>query len=186
MPPRLTLIANASTPAVRAPAFPLDEGLDENGRNDAAAMANEFRKSSTVLASPARRAVETAVALGLDAKIDEALRDIDLGRWGGHTVASIATFEADAFARWLSDPAAAPHGGETVEGIFARISIWLQSVSVREERIVAVTHPAVVRAAILAAIHASPSSYWSIDIAPLSVVELTSNGRRWALKSIRN
>jgi broad specificity phosphatase PhoE len=186
MPPRLTLIANASTPAVRASAFPLDEGLDENGRNDAAAMATEFRKGLTVFASPARRAIETAVALGLDAKIDAALRDIDLGRWAGFTVASVAASETDAFAHWLSDPAAAPHGGETVEGLFARISIWLQTVSMREERIVAVTHPAVVRAGILAAIHAGPSSFWSIDVAPLSVVELTFNGRRWALKSIRN
>ncbi len=186
MPPRLILIANASTSAVRASAFPLDEGLDDKGRKDATAMAAEFRNTSTVLASPAKRTLETAAALGFDAKIDTALRDLDLGRWAGHTLNSVAASEADALASWLSDPTTAPHGGETIDGLFARISIWLQAISARDERIVTVTHPAVIRAAILAAIHASPSSFWNIDVAPLSVVELTSNGKRWALKSMRN
>ncbi len=186
MPPRLTLIANAPTPAVRTSAFPLDEGLDEKGREDASAMANEFRNASAILSSPAKRALETAVALGLDVKIDDALRDLDLGRWGGHTLTSIATSEADGLASWLSDPSAAPHGGESVEELFARISVWLQAISARDGRIVAITHPAVIRVAILAAIHASPSSFWNIDVAPLGVVELTSNGRRWALKSLRS
>lgn len=186
MPPRLTLIANASTPAARAAAFPLDEGLDDYGRRDAAAMADEFPNTSIVLASPARRALETAEALCLVPEIDTALRDLDLGSWAGRTLSSIAETEADALGSWLSDPAFSQHGGETVEGLFARISVWMKAISVREGRIIAVTHPAVIRAAILAAIHASPSSYWYIDIAPLSVVELTSNGRRWALKSITN
>ncbi|MFA5956561.1 histidine phosphatase family protein [Hyphomicrobium sp.] len=186
MPPRLTLVANASTPAVRAAAFPLDEGLDDYGRRDAAAMAAEFRNSVVVLSSPAKRALETAAALGLDPEIDASLRDLDLGSWAGRTLNSVAESDPDALSSWLSDPESAPHGGETVEGLFARISIWLQTMSAREERIVAVTHPAVIRVAILAAIHAGPASFWNIDIAPLSVVELTSNGRRWALKSIRN
>jgi broad specificity phosphatase PhoE len=186
MPPRLTLIANASTPAVRAAAFPLDEALDDYGRRDAEAMADEFRNVSIVLASPAKRALETAAVLGLDPEVDAALRDLDLGNWAGRALSSIAEAEPDALASWLTDPAFAPHGGETVEGLFARISVWMQAISAREGRIVAVTHPAVIRAAILAAIHASPSSYWHIDIAPLSIVELTSNGRRWVLKSIRN
>ncbi len=185
MPPRLRFIANASTSAIRAAAFPLDEGLDDHGRRDAAAVAGEFRNASVVLASPARSALETAAALGLEPEIDEALRDLDLGRWAGYTVSDIATAEPDALESWLSDPSAAPHGGETIEGLFARISIWLRAISEREGRIIAVTHPAVVRVAILAAIHASPTSFWNIDIAPLSVVELSSNGRRWALKSIR-
>ncbi|MBS0231961.1 MAG: histidine phosphatase family protein [Proteobacteria bacterium] len=185
MPPRLIFIANASTPAVRAAAFPVDEALDDRGRRDAAAMAREFPHIPTNLVSPARRARETAAALGLDPIITEDLRDLDLGRWAGRTVNEIAAAEPDALESWLSDPEVAPHGGETVEGLFARLSIWLRAISAREERILAVTHPAVIRAAILSAIHASPTSFWNIDVAPLSVVELSSNGRRWALRTIR-
>lgn len=186
MPPRLTFVAHASTPAVRAAAFPLDEGLDDYGRKDAAEMADEFRNVPVVLASPAKRALETAAVLGYEPEIDVALRDIDLGSWAGRTLASIAETNADDLASWLSDPSAVPHGGESVEALFARTSVWMQSMSNRQGRVLAITHPAVIRTAILAAIHAGPMSYWHIDIAPLSIVELTSNGRRWVLKSIRN
>jgi hypothetical protein len=44
----------------------------------------------------------------------------------------------------------------------------------------------VIRAAIVVAIEANPLSFWRIDIAPLSVVELSSNGRRWTLRSIKD
>jgi broad specificity phosphatase PhoE len=54
----------------------------------------------------------------------------------------------------------------------------------RQGRSVAVTHPAVIRAAIVVAIEAKPVSFWRIDIAPLSIVDLGSNGSRWTLKSI--
>ncbi len=186
MSSRLTFIANASTPAVRAAAFPLDEGIDEFGRTDALALAKEFRHDLPVLTSPAARACETAVALGFDAKVDESLRDLDLNRWAGYTLNDIAKSEPEALENWLSDPASAPHGGETIDELFARIAVWLKAVSLRRERIIAISHPAVIRAAILAAIHASPASFWNIDIAPLSVVELSSNGLRWTLRSIKN
>jgi broad specificity phosphatase PhoE len=186
MSSRLTFIANASTPAVRAAAFPMDEGIDEFGRRDSLALAKEFRHDLVALTSPAARAIQTAVALGFDAKIDESLRDLDLGRWAGRTLDDIAASEPNALSDWLSDPGSAPHGGETVEGLFARIAIWLSAAVSRGERAIAVTHPAVIRAAILAAIHASPASFWYIDIAPLSIVELSSNGRRWTLTSIKD
>lgn len=186
MPPRLTLVANASTPATRASAFPLDESLDDFGRRDASALAGEFQHLSIALCSPAKRAIETASLLGLNTEIDLTLRDLDVGRWAGCSLCGIAQSESEAMANWLSDPAAAAHGGESVEGLFGRMSVWLRSMSDRQGHILAVTHPSVIRVVILAAIHASPTSYWHIDIAPLSVVELTSNGKRWALKSIKN
>jgi broad specificity phosphatase PhoE len=186
MQSRLTFIANASTPAVRAAAFPLDEGIDEFGRRDAAALANQLRRSKVVLTSPAARAVETATALGCDAVIDQGLRDLNLGRWAGRTLNSIAGSEAEALEQWLSDPGSAEHGGETVNELLARTAIWLHAVLPSRENVVAITHPAVIRAAILAAINAGPASFWHIDIAPLSVVELSSNGLRWTLRSIKN
>jgi len=186
MQTRLTFVANASTPAVRAAAFPMDEGIDEFGRRDAAALAKEMRRSGVFLTSPALRAIETATALGCDAVVDEGLRDLDLGRWAGHTLNSIATSEPHALESWLSDPGSAPHGGESIDELIARLGIWLNAVLPRQEDVVAITHPAVIRAAILAAIKAGSESFWHIDIAPLSVVELSSNGQRWTLRAIKN
>ncbi len=186
MQSRLTLIANASTSAARAAAFPVDEGIDEFGKSDAKALAERLRRARVVLTSPAGRALETAGALGLEAVIDEDLRDLDLGRWAGSTLKAIAEGEPDAFQSWLTDPAAVPHGGESVEQLIARTAIWLNGVLRRQENIIAITHPPVMRAAIVAAIHAGAASFWHIDIAPLSVLELSSNGRRWTLRSLGN
>lgn len=181
---RLTLISHAPTAATRAAAFPLDEGIDEKARRDASALSGDLPQFLTAWTSPARRAIETAAALNVDAKIEPLLRDMDLGRWGGRTFADVEASEPEEMVRWLSDTAASPHGGEPVEALLARVANWLRTAAERQGRSVAVTHPAVIRAAIVVAIEAKPVSFWRIDIAPLSIIELGSNGKRWTLKSI--
>jgi len=181
---RLTLISHAPTAATRAAAFPLDEGIDEKARRDASAFSGVLPQFATAWTSPARRAIETAAALNVDAKIEPLLRDMDLGRWAGRTFTDVEGSEPDDMVRWLSDTAASPHGGESVEALLSRVANWLRSAGERQGRSVAVTHPAVIRAAIVVAIEATPVSFWRIDIAPLGLVELGSNGRRWTLKSI--
>jgi broad specificity phosphatase PhoE len=182
---RLTLLACASTPGMRGGAFPLDEGLDDIGLRDAAALAEEVRPGAKALISPAKRALETATALGLECQIDRSLRDLDLGRWAGHSLASISQSEAGAVESWLTNPAAAPHGGESLTGLADRVSDWMRSISPPSGRILAITHPAVIRASILVALDAGLSSFWHIDVAQLAVAKLTSNGQRWALRSLR-
>lgn len=184
MASRLTLVSHAPTTAVRAAAFPLDEGIDEKARREASALSGGLPQSGAAWTSPALRALETASALNLEAKIEPLLRDMDLGRWAGRTFADVEASEPQEIVRWLSDTAASPHGGESVEALLARVANWLKTVAQRQGRSIAVTHPAVIRAAIVVAIEAKPVSFWRIDIAPLNVVELGSNGSRWTLKSI--
>lgn len=184
MTSRLTLVSHAPTVAVRAAAFPLDEGIDEKARREASALSGDLPQFGAAWTSPARRALETAAALNIDAKVEPLLRDMDLGRWAGRTFADVEASEPQEMMRWLSDSAASPHGGESVEGLLARVANWLKLAGDRQGRSVAVTHPAVIRAAIVVAIEAKPVSFWRIDIAPLSIVELGSNGSRWTLKSI--
>lgn len=184
MTTRLTLISHAPTAAVRAAAFPLDEGIDEKARHAAAALGAGLPQFGAAWMSPAARALETAAALNVDAKVEPLLRDMDLGRWAGRTFADVEASEPHEMVRWLSDPAARPHGGESVENLLVRVGNWLKLTGQRQGRSVAVTHPAVIRAAIVVAIDARPISFWRVDIAPLSVVELGSNGSRWTLKSI--
>ncbi len=113
MSSRLTLISHAATAAVRAAAFPLDEGIDEAGKSDAQALASSFRPFRAVWTSPMKRAIETAAALNLDAEVDPALSDINLGRWAGRTFGEVEAKEPEDISRWLTDPASAPHGGES-------------------------------------------------------------------------
>ena len=49
-------------------------------------------------------------------------------------------------------------------------------------RVVAVAEPAVVRAALVYALKAPPSTYWNVDVGPLSAVGLVGDGRRWSLR----
>src|SRR6185437_3859307 len=149
MPARLTLVSHAATAAVRAAAFPRDESIDEKGKHAASSLAKDLPAFSAVWTSPARRAIETATALNFSAKTDPQLRDMDLGRWAGRTFSDIEASEPQDLLQWLSDPSANPHGGESVEQLLERVRIWLGDAAQTRGRIAAVTHPSVIRAAIV-------------------------------------
>jgi broad specificity phosphatase PhoE len=182
---RLTLICHASTSAVREVAFPADEPLDPQGLAKASALAGELRRVDAAWTSPALRATQTATALRLEAKVNPALRDIDVGRWAGRSFANVQEADPAGIAAWIDQSDIAPHGGESVIALMARIASWLDDALKREGgRIVAVTHPAVIRAAIVLAIDAKPTSFWRIDIAPLCRVSIQGNTNHWTLRSI--
>jgi broad specificity phosphatase PhoE len=177
---RLTFVSSASTDAVRRSAFPLDEPLDQFGAGDAASLA--LPKPDRALTSPALRARQTAELLRLDATANTALRDLDYGRWAGRTMAEVEGNESDAVAVWMREPEAAPHGGESVATLHDRVREFLYGLS--DGAVVAVTHPPVVRAAIIVALDAPLASFWKVDVAPLCRVVLHGQNNRWRLRSI--
>lgn len=183
MTPRLTLLCHASTDAVRRAAFPADEPLDERGAAQAAAAVGSLDSFDSAWTSPALRARQTAAALGLSAQDDVALRDCDFGRWAGLRLAELQEQEPEAVAAWVADPAAAPHGGESILDVLRRAGTWLDARREERGRAIAVTHPAVIRAAVIHALGAPPSAFWRIDVEPLSVTDLRRNGDRWTLRS---
>jgi broad specificity phosphatase PhoE len=181
---RLTLICHASTQATRDAAFPLDEPLDPQGFARASALAGSLRGTDVAWTSPALRATQTAAALQLDAVVEPALRDIDLGCWAGQSLDEVQSKAPDAVAAWTGQADAAPHGGESVIGLIERVAPWLAAMGRDERRIVAVTHAAVIRAAVILAIDAKPASFWRVDVAPLCRAVLSHRGDRWTLRSI--
>ena len=112
------------------------------------------------------------------------LRDCDYGRWTGRTFDEVQAQEPDALADWIKDPTAAPHGGESVVAMIARVSAWLDAQLTMPGAMLAITHATVIRAAIVCALEAEPRSFWHIDIAPLSLTQLSGNGGRWTLVSM--
>lgn len=125
---RVILVCHAPTSATRQVDFPLDESLDAHGLGQAREQATSLTQVDVVWSSPARRCVETADALGLQAQTERTLRDCDYGRWQGRSLTDIAAGEPDAVAAWLGDPAAAPHGGESVLDLIARAGDWLENL----------------------------------------------------------
>ncbi|GIH28586.1 phosphoglycerate mutase [Acrocarpospora phusangensis] len=129
---------------------------------------------------PEERCLGTARWLGLAAVADPGLRDCDHGRWRGLSLAEVAAAEPEGVRAWLADPGAAPHGGESVAGLIGRMGEWLGALP--SGRVVAVTHPAVVRAALVAALELPAEAYRRVDVPPLGRVELTGFGDRWNLR----
>ena len=178
---RLILVAHAPTRATMSASFPLDEGIIPERRAEAEALAGSFGPVDAAWTSPARRAGETAAALGLPARVAPPLRARPLGRVAGPPLASVSAADAAGLLLWTMDTARAPHGGEPIDDLFERVEAWLAGLRGGSGRVVAVTHAAVVRAVTIAALRADPLSVWRIDVVPLSVSEFHANGARWSV-----
>jgi broad specificity phosphatase PhoE len=183
MAPRVTLICHATTRALRAATFGGDDPIDDVGRTKAERLAGTVRRADQVWTSPALRACETASALGLTATVDERLRDCDFGRWTGRKLSQVIVREPRKLISWMSDPSSAPHGGETIPQVMERVAAWMGEPDRAKVHTVAITHASVIRAAIVYVIQAQLQSFWRIDVAPLSLTDLRTNGRRWVLRS---
>ena len=184
MTTRLDLVAHGSSSATRAARFPDDEAIEAASVVALEAVSGRLRRYGRVLTAPARAARETAAALGLNGEVETALRDCDYGRWRGLASKDLAEREPDALAAWLGDPDAAPHGGESLTGLIERTRAWLTQGMAREGATLAITHAAIVRAAIVNALGAGSTSFARIDVAPLSLARLSGHAGRWNLVAL--
>ncbi|MDX8151486.1 histidine phosphatase family protein [Patulibacter brassicae] len=181
---RLLLVRHGTTSAVRAAAFPTDEGLDDRGRAELLALAPHLPARVDVRRSPARRCAESVAVLGHDgARVDDALREAGFGDWAGRSLADVHGEDPEAAVAWMTDPAFAPPGGESLEALCARVGGWLGALAADEptDPVLAITHGGVVRAAIAAAVGAPADAAWRIDVTPGSLTELHAHDGRWRL-----
>lgn len=181
---RITWLAHGATAATRRASFPEDEQIEEKAREAAARLGESIPRADRVLIAPERRSRETVAALGLTGASDPLLRDCDHGRWAGRALAEVRAEEPQALAAWLEDPDAAPHGGESIADVICRVARWSDSPERGEGRILAVTHPTVIRAALIHAMGAPASSFWRIDVAPLSRLILSRHGVHWRVQAL--
>lgn len=176
---RLTLVSHAMTDAMAAGRFPSDEPLNAVGQRQLASAA-DLGTVDLAVCGPEKRTMETAELLGLSAKTEQRLTDLDCGSWRGDALTEVAPTD---LADWLTDPAKAPHGGESVAALVDRVRGWLDSLAYHRGRIVAVTHPGVIRSAIVVALDAPPKAFWRIDVGPVSRTVMHMRGNVWTLRS---
>ncbi|MFF8475858.1 histidine phosphatase family protein [Streptomyces sp. NPDC015414] len=179
MTTRVMLISPAMNPALREARFDDGCSLDAAGAARARSAADRLRPAATVLVSPTVRCRETAAALGLGACPEPALAGLDMGRWRGRTLDEVGAGEPEALARWLADPAASPHGGESVRLLCARVGGWLEEAARSAGRTVAVVEPEIVRAVTVRVLGAPEAAFWRIDVRPLTAAEFTGRAGRW-------
>jgi broad specificity phosphatase PhoE len=178
---RITLVSHAATEAQRRVAFPIDEPVLE--REIAKINGLNWRAPSTaqVWCGPEQRTQQTSRVLGLSVTIADGLRDCDYGRWRGRKMDEVQAEDQQGLLAWLSDPSAAPHGGESLESLVGRVGIWINEQRIAKHTI-AVTHSTIIRAAIVHALQIPPQTFWRIDIAPLTVTDLRFNRNVWTLR----
>jgi len=181
---RLWLVCHAATSALRSPAFPLDEPPEPTALRELRAAHPQLRNADRCWTGLALRAVQTAEALGLSPIVEPLLRECDYGEWAGRSLDDVHSRDPQGIAAWLSDPEAAPHGGEPIAELLWRVATWLNAQRHVPGKILAITHASVIRAAMVHALRAPADSFWRIDVAPLSVMKLSRAGEQWTLSSL--
>ena len=56
------------------------------------------------------------------------LRDCDFGDWAGLSLDEVQQSSPEAVAKWLQEPGAAPHGGESTLALIERVAQWLDGM----------------------------------------------------------
>ena len=166
MTARLDLLAHGASAATRAARFPDDEALEASAvapSKRSAAGCKDLRSRSDRARS--RRARDGLGAGPRRRRRDGACGIATTGAGAVSPLKDVAAREPDGFAAWLGDPAAAPHGGESLAALILRVSVWLAESLARDGATLAVTHASVVRAAIVGALGAGSSAFWRIDVA---------------------
>jgi broad specificity phosphatase PhoE len=176
---RLILVSHGMTDAMVDGRFPADEPLNAIGRREIEAVDGLAGAAPRQLTGPERRTRQTAELLGLQAETEPRLADLDCGRWRGQALADVPPGDLEV---WLSQLTAAPHGGESIADLISRVSLWLESLTANPSRTLAVTHPAVIRAAIVAALGIAPAAFWRIDITPAGRIVMHFRSGRWTLR----
>jgi len=180
---RVTFITPATSMSLRRARFDDGGSIDDSGAAKARAAAGSLPRTGRVLVSPSVRCRETAAALGLDAPSEAPeLASGDMGRWRGLTLDEVSAAEPAELVRWLSDPGAAPHGGESVRDVCERIARWLDASLRADGRTLAVVEPEVVRAVVIHVLGAPQAAFWRLDVPPLTATEVSGRADRWNLR----
>jgi alpha-ribazole phosphatase len=144
----------------------LDVELSSRGREQAAALATALRNEpiDLVVASPRRRAVQTAAALGRPVEVDERLCEIDFGDFEGRAYEELERDEPELYRRWMSAPTTIRFpNGESYADLRARATAVLADVRARAGHAVVVTHGGVIRAGLAAWLELPDRAIFRID-----------------------
>lgn len=173
---RLTLLCHALTHAQKNGCL----GHPDDGILRLAAEPLTIPSGTQLLAAPEQRAMQTAAWLLSPAQVEPALADCALGQWQGLPLKQLQAEQPLALAQWLEDPFSAPPGGESFAHLCERVGAWLMAFD-RPGEWLAITHPWVIRAALVGVLECPLATAQRIDVLPLSRVELSFTGQ-WRLR----
>lgn len=158
-----------------------DPPLDDVGEEQARRLAEALRPD-VVVSSPLVRARQTAAAFGVDVDIDDRWIELDYGELDTMPLRDVPV---DLWARWRSDPAFAPPGGESLVALSERVHGACRALlrAAVEGDVVVVTHVSPLKAAVAWALDAGPLLTWRLFVEPASITCIDAGGPAPVLRS---
>ncbi|GAC1598124.1 MAG: hypothetical protein NVS3B21_23350 [Acidimicrobiales bacterium] len=156
----------------------LDVDLTDTGIRQAAAAAAAILAlghPTAVLASPLRRAVRTAEALGCPVVIDERWIELDYGEYDGRSPQELPP---GFWERWRLDTSLVLPGGESIDGLGSRVRQACEDLrdQAADGLVVVVSHVSPIKAAVAWALGVDNGVAWRMHLAPASITRIAVRG----------
>ncbi|QOZ67973.1 histidine phosphatase family protein [Bradyrhizobium arachidis] len=179
----LWLIRHAPVDGVKGTIHAADAPADLRDRAQLEALRQRLPRDAASYASPLRRTVETARALGLEPTLVSEFTEQDFGDWTGHRHDELAATGGEAYAKFWSDPARGkPPGGESFEDQVARVRLGLSRIGSGPAALV--VHSGTIRAALCIALDLTPQAALRFVIDPLSLTRIDRLTTGWRVVSV--
>jgi broad specificity phosphatase PhoE len=148
-----------------------DPPLSPLGRRQAAALAGLVPPEARVVASPLRRARETAEVFGRAVEIDERWVELDYGELDGLRPADV---DESTWSRWRADPSYSPPGGESLITLGSRVRRACEQLAgeASANDVVVVTHVSPIKAAIAWALGVGDEIAWRLFVRDASIARV--------------
>lgn len=157
----------------------LDQDLDDHGRQqaiDAAAHIGDLVGDvDGVIASPLKRAQQTAAAFGLEVETDERFVELAYGVYEGVPHADVPS---EVWNRWRDDHRFVPEGGESLAALDERVRGACDDLvdRARDENVVVVSHVSPMKAAVAWALGVDISISWNCHLDHASICRIRFRG----------
>ena len=149
----------------------IDLPLSDLGRRQAQALAAQVPADARVIASPLRRAQETAAAFGREIEVDERWIELDYGELDGRAIGDLPP---EVWAAWRADPHFVPPGGESLVTLGTRVRGACEELldEARRHDVVVVSHVSPIKAGIGWALGVGDEVGWRLFVQVASITRV--------------
>ena len=180
---QLWLIRHAPVDGPRGIIHGLDAPADVRDTAALQRVRARLPNPDMAISSPARRARETAEALGLVAAADASFSEQDFGSWTGRTHEEIRKDSGSAHdAFWRAPATSRPPGGESFADQIARVRGGIDVLPVGD--VIIVAHAGTIRAVLALALEIEPENALRFVIDPLSLTRLDRLENGWRVVAV--
>ncbi|RTL75864.1 MAG: histidine phosphatase family protein [Bradyrhizobiaceae bacterium] len=179
----LWLVRHAVVDGIAGTIHASDAAADLRDPTQLDALRQHLPQGAASYASPSRRTVDTARALGLEPTLVPGFREQDFGDWTGQRHDDLAAAGGEGYARFWSDPASSrPPGGESFEDQIKRVEQGLGQLATGSATLV--VHSGTIRAALCIALDLTPRAALRFVINPLSLTRIDRLSNSWRVVSV--